>query len=272
MAAARAQPGATQWQARRGRGKGFNKGGKNGPGSVAQGPSDALKVPSGGRAPSFLPWTVSAARRGAQEGSSPRAAGRRPAESTGPPSPLATTCPRPGWAPSPWGPRLCLGTGKDQITQKAGSCGHFCDLLCSLRAGTSPQSPVPGARLPGPGRGGAGGLGGQFQIQGPAGATGERALGVPRAPAQAPGAPGRQLGQGCSLRGLGAAAGAEQRAWQGRGQIRGHRSPAGFPRRPAGQVWPRGQRAVGGWGKPGVWPRPEGQERRAITLQWPERG
>lgn len=47
---------------------------------------------------------------------------------------------------------------------------------------------------------------------------------------------------------------AEQRAWWGREDQRATGVPAGFPRWTAGQVWPRGQRAAGGWGKPGVWP------------------
>lgn len=61
---------------------------------------------------------------------------------------------------------------------------------------------------------------------------------------------------------------AEQRAWWGREDQRATGVPAGFPRWTAGQVWPRGQRAAGGWGEPGVWPgRP--QERQPINLRLP---
>lgn len=106
-------------------------------------------------------------------------------------------------------------------------------------------------------------------------AAGKRAFGagwgrLPRG-AGAPGRPARtapkaQPGSG----GGGTREGpeAEQRAWWGREDQRATGVPAGFPRWTAGQVWPRGQRAAGGWGEPGVWPgRP--QERQPINLRSP---
>lgn len=63
-------------------------------------------------------------------------------------------------------------------------------------------------------------------------------------------------GAGRLSRGPGGA-GADQRAT---------RAPAGFPHRTVGQVWPQGQRAAGGWGKPWYRAGTGGPEPQPINL------
>lgn len=84
-----------------------------------------------------------------------------------------------------------------------------------------------------------------------------RAAGAPGTPARAPprAHPEKTPREG---------PGGQRRAWEGRGGSEATGVPAGFPHRTVGQVWPRGQRAAGGWGKPGCL-APGGRRARAST-------